>query len=61
MITEIDQQIAEFQRNFALATKEIGKRIVGYEEIVQGTLISLLADGHVLLEGIPGLGKTKLV
>ena len=61
MITEIDQQIAQFQHNFALATKEIGKRIVGYEEIVQGTLISLLADGHVLLEGIPGLGKTKLV
>ena len=61
MITEIDQQIAQFQKNFALATDEIGKRIVGYEEIVQGTLISLLADGHVLLEGIPGLGKTKLV
>ena len=61
MITEIDQQVARFQQNFALATEEIGKRIVGYKEIVQGTLISLLADGHVLLEGIPGLGKTKLV
>ena len=30
MITEIDQQIAQFQQNFALATEEIGKRIVGY-------------------------------
>ena len=61
MITEIDQQIEQFQHDFALVTSEIGKRIVGYEEIVRGLLTSLLADGHVLLEGIPGLGKTKLV
>ena len=61
MITEIDQQIEQFQHDFALVTSEIGKRSVGYEEIVRGLLTSLLADGHVLLEGIPGLGKTKLV
>jgi MoxR-like ATPase len=61
MITDIDQQIEQFQRNFTLVSSEIGKRIVGYEEIVRGILVSLLANGHVLLEGIPGLGKTKLV
>ena len=61
MITELDQQIELFQRQFTLVATEIGKRIVGYPEIVEGILISLLANGHVLLEGIPGLGKTKLV
>ena len=61
MITDIDQQVEQFQQNFTLVTSEIGKRIVGYQDIVRGLLISLLANSHVLLEGIPGLGKTKLV
>ncbi|HOB86186.1 MAG TPA: MoxR family ATPase [Bacillota bacterium] len=41
--------------------EEIGKVIVGQEEVVNLTLIALLAGGHVLLEGVPGLGKTLLV
>ena len=61
MITDIDEQVEQFQQQFSLVRSEIGKRIVGYQEIVEGILISLLAKGHVLLEGIPGLGKTKLV
>ncbi|MBI1875845.1 MAG: MoxR family ATPase [Acidobacteria bacterium] len=61
MISELDQQVEIFQRQFKLATDEIGKRIVGYRDIIEGILVSLLANGHVLLEGIPGLGKTKLV
>jgi MoxR-like ATPase len=40
---------------------EIGKVIVGQQEVVDGVLISLLAGGHVLLEGVPGLGKTTLL
>lgn len=40
---------------------EIGKVIVGHESIVEGTLIAVFAGGHVLLEGVPGLGKTLLV
>jgi MoxR-like ATPase len=40
---------------------EIGKIIVGQQEIVDGVLICLLAGGHVLLEGVPGLGKTTLL
>jgi len=40
---------------------EIGKVIVGNDEIVEGTLIATFAGGHVLLEGVPGLGKTLLV
>lgn len=40
---------------------EVGKVIVGQNEIVEQTLIALFANGHVLLEGVPGLGKTLLV
>ena len=40
---------------------EIGKIIVGQQHVVDGVLISLLAGGHVLLEGVPGLGKTTLL
>ncbi|MBV9503983.1 MAG: AAA family ATPase, partial [Acidobacteriia bacterium] len=41
--------------------REIGKVIVGQEDVVNGVLICLLAGGHVLLEGVPGLGKTTLL
>jgi MoxR-like ATPase len=40
---------------------EIGKVIVGQQPVVRGVVIALLAGGHVLLEGLPGLGKTMLV
>src|ERR1700745_3426714 len=40
---------------------EIGKVIVGQQDVVEGVLICLVAGGHVLLEGVPGLGKTTLV
>src|SRR6266567_1919215 len=41
--------------------QEIAKVIVGQQEVVDGVLICLLASGHVLLEGVPGLGKTTLL
>ena len=41
--------------------REIAKVIVGQEDVVEGVLICLLAAGHVLLEGVPGLGKTTLL
>src|ERR1043166_6299263 len=56
-----ESQIASFRQSFTALRDEIGKVIVGHENIVEGTLISLLAGGHVLLEGVPGLGKTLLV
>ena len=40
---------------------EIGKAVLGQQEVIDQLLIALLADGHVLLEGAPGLGKTLLV
>ncbi len=44
-----------------LVRREIGKVIVGQQQVVDGVLICLLAGGHVLLEGVPGLGKTTLL
>lgn len=44
-----------------IVRKEIGKIIVGQQDVVDGVLICLLAGGHVLLEGVPGLGKTTLL
>src|SRR5258708_5450538 len=56
-----ESQLQSFRESYAALRDEIGKVIVGHDAIVEGTLISLLAGGHVLLEGVPGLGKTLLV
>src|SRR5688500_2751205 len=40
---------------------EVGRVIVGQTEVVRHVLVSILAGGHVLLEGVPGLGKTMLI
>jgi len=61
MGTAIDQQVETFQEQFKRVREEVSKVIVGYGEIIDGVIMSMLAGGHVLLEGVPGLGKTKLV
>ncbi len=50
-----------FRRRFAALEAEIGRVIVGQPEVVRGVLTCLFVGGHVLLEGVPGLGKTLLV
>ena len=59
--TAVAHSIEQFRERFSRITDQVGRRIVGHEDIVNGTVISLLAGGHVLLEGIPGVGKTSLV
>jgi MoxR-like ATPase len=56
-----EEQIQSFRDSYAALRAEIGKVIVGHDPIVEGTLIAVLSGGHVLLEGVPGLGKTLLV
>jgi MoxR-like ATPase len=56
-----DQRVAEFQRVFARAEEEVGKVIVGHREVVRKLLTALFAGGHILIEGVPGLGKTLMV
>ncbi len=57
----IKEQLDQFRTDFEALRREIGKVIVGQGEIIDGTLLALIAGGHVLLEGVPGLGKTLLV
>jgi MoxR-like ATPase len=59
--TAVAQHIDQFRERFTRITQEVGRRIVGHEDIVNATVTSMLAGGHVLLEGIPGVGKTSLV
>ncbi len=58
---DIEKKAADFRKTFTNLREEIMKQIVGYEEVVELVLISLFCRGHVLLEGVPGLGKTLLV
>ena len=50
-----------FRETYAKIQTEIGRMMVGQDEVVEGVLTALFAGGHVLLEGVPGLGKTMLV
>ncbi|MDQ6631934.1 MAG: AAA family ATPase, partial [Verrucomicrobiota bacterium] len=56
-----EEKIQSFRKSYEALRVEIGKVIVGHEAIVEGTLIAIFSGGHVLLEGVPGLGKTLLV
>jgi len=56
------QEAAEwFRKTVTTVRAEIAKVIVGQDEVVEGVLVGLSASGHILLEGMPGLGKTLLV
>jgi MoxR-like ATPase len=51
----------QFQQTFKRLEAEVRKIIVGHADVIQKVLIAFFAGGHVLLEGVPGLGKTLLV
>ncbi len=56
-----DARVREFVSAFEGLRAEVEKVIVGHRDIINHVLISMFAGGHVLLEGVPGLGKTLLV
>jgi MoxR-like ATPase len=53
--------VARFREDFEKVREQICRAVVGQSEIIEGLLISLFSGGHVLLEGVPGIGKTLLV
>jgi MoxR-like ATPase len=57
----MEQRAQEFVRRYEAVREEIGRVIVGHDEIVHGVLTCLFVGGHCLLEGVPGLGKTLLI
>ena len=54
-------QVENFSRSVAKIKEEIKKDLVGQEDIVNNVIIAIIAGGNVLLEGVPGVGKTRLV
>ena len=59
MVTEKD--IAFFAQKSQQLIAEIGKDLIGQKDVVEQTVIAMIAGGNVLLEGVPGVGKTRLV
>jgi MoxR-like ATPase len=57
----MQQQAEQFVQRYNAVKEQLGRVIVGHEEIVHGVLTCLFVGGHCLLEGVPGLGKTLLV
>ncbi len=57
----IEQRAEEFATRYKAVREQLGRVIVGHDEIVHGVLTCLFVGGHCLLEGVPGLGKTLLV
>ena len=60
-MTEQNAAVAKLHQQIDSMRAEVSKAFVGQQTVVDGVLIALLAGGHVLLEGVPGLGKTLLV
>lgn len=59
--TAMKAEAQDFQATFQEAREEIGKVIVGQQRVVEAALTALFCGGNVLLEGVPGLGKTELI
>ena len=57
----IEKRAAQFAERYQAVHKQLGRVIVGHDDIVHGVLTCLFVGGHCLLEGVPGLGKTLLV
>ena len=58
---QVEQQVKTFRDDFTALRDEIQKMIVGHTDVVEGVLVCLFSNGHTLLEGVPGLGKTLLI
>ncbi len=57
----MNKEMKLYSSKIALLKKEVAKVVVGQEKVIEGILRALLADGHVLVEGVPGIAKTLVV
>ena len=60
-VTSRDQALEHFQQDFDALRREIAKIVVGQADLIDHVLTAAVAGGHVLVEGVPGLGKTRLI
>ena len=58
---ELQAEASRFRESFQQLREAVGQIIVGQQRVVEGALTAIIAGGNVLLEGVPGLGKTELV
>ncbi len=58
---ELKERVKEYSKDFEIIKKEIYKSVIGQEKVVNALLRGIIANGHVLLEGVPGIAKTLLV
>lgn len=58
---QLEKEAREFTAQYSRLRDELGRVIVGHQEVIHGILTCIFAGGHALLEGVPGLGKTLLV
>src|ERR1700758_5292826 len=56
-----EDRVAEFREVFTQVEAEVGRVIVGHKAVIRKVLTALFCGGHVLIEGVPGLGKTLMV
>ncbi len=61
MNNQLDEEIKQVNNMISICKKEIAKRVVGQLEMIESVLMGIIAGGHVLLEGVPGLAKTLVV
>ncbi len=60
-INALQAEASQFQKTFQAVREEIGKVIVGQQRVVEAAVTAIICGGNVLLEGVPGLGKTELI
>ena len=60
-IKELNERINRESQFVDMVNMEMGKVIIGQKQLTEGLLIGLLSDGHILLEGVPGLAKTLAI
>ena len=58
---EISEKVQKFSQSITKIKEELHKDVVGQEDIIDNVIIAIVAGGNVLLEGVPGVGKTRLV
>ena len=61
MEKEISERVADFSEKIKRVKEELARDVVGQKEIIDNIVIAIVAGGNVLLEGVPGVGKTRLV
>jgi MoxR-like ATPase len=60
-MTQLEDRVQEFRHLFVAIEEEVSRVIVGHREVVRKIVTAFFAGGHVLIEGVPGLGKTLMV